>query len=183
MEQDGPRLNDDAGEGTSPKSSRPTEPPGWLSKARVAMMTVVRGTFMAQKLFAMLLCTSWCKAQRPTVSVCMDEAHREVLSQFQSNAPEYEMLVLKYQNDIADSLGIRRDDVTVRGAHSVFCVKSACPSFLTLVLVRRLCTHSTTGMRPGGPPTAASNDRSAQHPPAPHPAAINATDIYTEHGD
>ena len=75
---------------------------------------------MAQKLVAALLCSWWCKAQRPlTVSVCMDEQHRVVLSQFQPNAPEYQMLLMKYQNDIADGLGINPQDVSVRGAHSV----------------------------------------------------------------
>ena len=83
-------------------------------------MTATGGAFMAQKWVAVLLCISWCKAQRPpTVSVCMDEQHRVVLSQFQPNAPEYQMLLLKYQRDIADGLGINPQDVAVRGAHSV----------------------------------------------------------------
>ena len=74
---------------------------------------------MVQRLVALLLCISGCKAQRsPTVSVCLDGERRAVLSQFSPNAPEYQMLLEKFRNDIADGLGLGTDDVSVRGAHS-----------------------------------------------------------------
>lgn len=81
------------------------------------------GAFVSQKLFAVLLCSSWCKAQRSTVSVCMDEEHLAILSQYAPNTPEYEMLLLKFQRDIRDNLvrdlGIQPQDVSVNRAQSV----------------------------------------------------------------
>ena len=87
---------------------------------QLAKMTATGVAFMAQKLLAVSLCVSWCEAQGThTVTACMDEQHRAVLSQFEEGSREYDMLRLKYQTDIADSLGVDYRLVDVRGAHSI----------------------------------------------------------------
>ena len=48
-----------------------------------------------------------------TTTVCMDGEHAAVLTKFEPSSAEYLMLMRKYQHGVADSMGLRPDDVLV----------------------------------------------------------------------
>jgi hypothetical protein len=80
------------------------------------------GASATLKLVLGVVAASGCSAQRRsgTTSVCMDQASAAAITAYTPGSMEYQMLMMRYQNGIADSMGLRPDDVHVNGTRPLF---------------------------------------------------------------
>jgi hypothetical protein len=73
------------------------------------------------KLVLGVVAASGCSAQRSgTTSVCMDQDSAAAITQYTPDSMEYQMLMMRYQNGIADSMGLSASDVVVHGTQPLF---------------------------------------------------------------
>ena len=85
------------------------------------------GASATLKLVLGAVAASGCSAQRSgTTSVCMDQASADAMRSACTPEPctpdsmEYKMLMMRYQNGIADSMGLSASDVVVHGTQPLF---------------------------------------------------------------